>query len=111
MSTEDKRFEYKKMNRCDYIYIYIYIYVCSLLPSSADIKLIAVKFKTMSITSDEVTTNNNAAAVAKAPCVKRSVHENTIQPTLSVLVLLSKRGNVSTSSSSSSSRVAAIRNF
>jgi hypothetical protein len=110
MSTEDKRFEYKKMNRCDYIYIYIYI--CSLLPSSADIKLIAVKFKTMSITSDEVTTNNSAAAVAKAPCVKRSVHENTIQPTLSVLVLLSKRGNVSTSSSSSSSsRVAAIRNF
>ena len=62
-----------------------------------DMKLIAVKFKMMSITSDEVMTSKSAAAMAKDPCVKRSVHENTIHPTLSVLAILSKRGNVSTS--------------
>jgi hypothetical protein len=67
-------------------------------------KLTAVKFKMMSITSDEVMTNKSEAAMAKDPCVKRSIHENIIQPTLSVLVILSKRGNVSTS------RVAAIGN-
>ena len=48
------------------------------LSSRAEMKFTAVKFKTISITSDDVITKRNTAHIAITPCTKRRMQANTI---------------------------------
>mmetsp|Transcript_13340 Transcript_13340/g.27421 ORF Transcript_13340/g.27421 Transcript_13340/m.27421 type:complete len:85 (-) Transcript_13340:633-887(-) len=51
--------------------------------SSNDMKFTAVKFRTISVTSDEVMTKRNTAMTAKRPCIERRMQENATPHTLS----------------------------
>ena len=66
------------------------------LPSILEIKFTAVKFKMISMTFDEFTTNTNELKIAIDPCMKRRRQEKSIRRVLSSMVAVSNRGNVST---------------
>ena len=72
------------------------IHLCAFLPSIFEIKLTAVKFKIISITFDEFTTNTNELKIAIPPCMKRRRQDKITRRVLSSLVAVSNRGNVST---------------
>ena len=59
-------------------------------------KFTAVKFKMISMTFDEFTTNTNELKIAIDPCMKRRRQEKSIRRVLSSMVAVSNRGKVST---------------
>ena len=66
------------------------------LPSILEMKFTAVKFKMISMTFDEFTTNTNELKIAIDPCMKRRRQEKIIRRVLSSMVAVSNRGKVST---------------